>query len=250
MGVPVIGCRCDVCRSPNPRNRRLRASLLLQAAGLNIVVDTGPDFRAQMLSTGIKRLDAVLLTHSHTDHVCGFDDIRRFNDIQPCQIPIYGSKETLADLSRIFPYIHQIPPPGISLPRVRLCPFSRTFKIGSIRVTPLPVIHGKDKVFGFRFDHQACAAAYIPDCHTLPDSTLKLMAGLDVMILDALRHTPHPHHLTLDAAIKELQKIKARRSFITHLSHGLEHASTQASLPRSMHVPYDGLAITIRGKRA
>jgi phosphoribosyl 1,2-cyclic phosphate phosphodiesterase len=249
MGVPVIGCRCPVCAGRDPRNRRRRASLLVRAAGLTVIVDTGPDFREQALAAGLRRLDAVLLTHSHADHVCGFDDIRRFNDLQAGPVSVYGAPATLADLSRMFPYIHHEPPPGISLPRVRLRPISRAFRIGGIRVIPLPVVHGTGPAFGFRIEADGRALAYIPDACGLPPATRKRLAGLDVMILDALRRRPHPHHYTLDACVRELQAIGARQSFLTHLGHDLDHEKVQASLPPGLTVPHDGLTVMLSNRK-
>lgn len=245
VGVPSIGCRCDVCRSPDARNRRRRASLYVVAGGTHLVIDTAPDFREQVLTCGVARIDALLYTHAHADHVVGFDDIRRFNEIQNAEIPVYGAAETLADLERMFPYIRQRASPGLSYPRVRLEAVSSPFMIGAVRVEPLPVEHACIATYGYRLEAAGRVLAYVPDCHAMEDAVLRRLTGVDVMILDALRPTPHPTHYGLDESLAMLKRLGATRSFITHLGHHLEHVRTQIALPAGVEVPYDGLVVEL-----
>ena len=244
-GVPAIGCACPVCLSADPRDKRRRASLYVEAAGLHLVIDTPPDFREQVLTFKVPRLDALLVTHSHTDHIMGFDDIRRFNIVQNQVIPVYGSRATLDDLIRIFPYVKNIAPPGLAYPRVAMHPVSDPFRIGEIAVEPIPVEHADLPTFGYRLEAGGHAVAYVPDCHVMDDAVIRRLRGIDVMILDALRPESHPTHFTLAESVAVLRRIGARRSFITHLGHQLGHDQTQRALPAGMTVPHDGLAVSL-----
>lgn len=243
-GIPVIGCDCPVCTSPDPRNRRRRASLYLQAAGLHLVVDTPPDFREQALQFRIPRVDAVLFTHAHADHVFGFDDIRRYNTIQDSAIPAYGCADTIQSLNRIFDYIRLEKMPGLYRPRIDYRTVTGPFEVGPIRITPVPVVHGPDATLGYRFDWEGRSLGYVPDCKFMPDASVEQFRGVDVMILDALRHRPHITHMTLAESVAVLQRIGARRSFIDHLCHDLDHEATQTALrPEGIEVPSDGLVV-------
>jgi phosphoribosyl 1,2-cyclic phosphate phosphodiesterase len=232
VGIPVIGCDCPVCVSDDPRNRRARTSLYVEAGGQYLLVDTAPDFREQALRFKLPRVDAVLFTHAHADHIFGFDDIRRFNTLQNAVIPAYGSPDTIANLNRVFHYIRQEHVAGVFRPQIE-----------AVRVTPLPVEHGPDPTFGYRFDCAGRSLAYVPDCKRMPAETLRLVRGVDVMILDALRHREHVTHLTVAESVELLQRIGARRSFIDHLCHDLDHEATQRQLPSGIEVPYDGLSV-------
>lgn len=245
VGVPAIGCTCPVCLSDNPRNKRLRSSLYVEAAGTHIVVDTTPDFRTQALAFGIVRVDAVLLTHSHADHILGFDDIRRFNTLQECVIPVYGSPETVADMNRIFDYVHRDHPPGVYRPQVEFHKVADPFEIGKARITPMSVPHGPKQAYGYRIEADGRALGYFPDCSEMSDDTVSRLKGLDLMILDALRHRPHATHLTLEKSVELLKRIGAGRSFIIHMCHDLDHEETEKSLPESIHVSYDGLTVEL-----
>jgi phosphoribosyl 1,2-cyclic phosphate phosphodiesterase len=245
VGIPAIGCACPVCQSADPRDKRRRASLYLEAAGRHLVIDTPPDFREQVLTFKVPRVDALLLTHSHTDHIVGFDDIRRFNLVQNQVIPVYGSQATLDDLLRIFPYIKNIPPPGLAYPRVELLPVTGPFRMGDIAVEPLAVEHAGIPTYGYRLEAEGLVMAYVPDCHAMDEEVIRRLRGIDVMILDALRPEAHPTHFTLAESVAMLGRIGARRSFITHLGHQLGHAQAQQSIPPGLTVPYDGLAIEV-----
>ena len=243
VGVPVIGCDCAVCQSTDTHNKRRRASLYLQAAGLHIVVDTPPDFREQALQFRIPRVDAVLFTHSHADHIFGFDDIRRYNTMQDAIIPAYANMETIADLRRIFNYIKLEKTPGVYRPRIDFREINATFNIGGLKIDPVRVKHDHKSTIGFRFESEGRTLAYVPDCLEMPDEVVSKLRGVDVMILDALRHTPHKTHLTVADSVKLLQCIAAKKSFITHMCHDLDHEETQKIMPPGINVSYDGLTL-------
>jgi len=248
-GVPLIGCDCAVCKSDDPRNRRRRTSLYVEAGSTHVVVDTPPDFREQVLAYGIRRVDAVLFTHSHADHVFGFDDIRRFNMIQDGVIPAYGSEQTVADLRRIFAYVDERPNvAGLFTPRIEFRIVGAPFEIGDLSIDPLPVVHAATaETLGFLFRAGGCSLAYIPDCAEMPESVKEAVAGADVMILDALRYRPHATHLTVEHSLALLEDVGAPKSYIVHLSHDLDHGPTQAAMPPNVYVSYDGLTLDWQG---
>ncbi|MCK5849827.1 MAG: MBL fold metallo-hydrolase [Kiritimatiellae bacterium] len=241
----MIGCDCAVCRSSDPHNKRRRSSLYLQACGKHIVVDTTPDFRDQVLTFNIPRVDAVLFTHAHADHIFGFDDIRRFNTIQDCVIPAYASPESLKDLKRIFDYVGMKPVPGHFRPQIEFREITEPFDIGDINIVPIPVEHGPKETLGFLFKAQNHTVGYIPDCRRISDSAIETLSGIDVMILDALRHRPHKTHLTLKDSISILKRISAKQSYIIHMCHDLDHKDTERSLPDGINVSYDGMTVEL-----
>lgn len=244
VGIPVIGCDCAVCRSGDPRNVRRRTSLYLDAGGTHVVVDTPPDFREQVLSFGVPRIDGVLYTHSHADHIFGLDDIRRFNTLQDCVIPAYANTETLTVLRRIFDYaVNTRKLPGLYRPMIAFRETDGPFSIGELLIEPIPVEHGRTETQGYRFEAEGRTLAFVPDCHGLSPAALDRLRGVDVMILDALRRRPHPTHFTLSESIAALRAIGAKRSYLVHLCHDLDHAATQRELPEGVHVSYDGLDI-------
>lgn len=244
VGIPVIGCDCTVCKSQDPRNHRRRSSIHIEAGGFHIVIDTSMDFREQVLTFQVPRIDAVLITHSHADHIFGLDDIRRFNTIQGTMIPVYGSAGAIADLKRIFTYVDQhVPEPGVFRPRLTFCPMTGVFMAGPVKVEALPVLHGRTETYGYRLEWEGRTLGYVPDCKEMPASTLARFQGIDVMILDGLRHRPHPTHMTVEAALSLLVRIGAKRSYLTHICHDLDHEETQESLPHSIHVACDGMKL-------
>jgi phosphoribosyl 1,2-cyclic phosphate phosphodiesterase len=245
VGVPVIGCDCAVCLSKDPKNTRLRSSLYVVVDDLHLVIDTSPDFRQQALHHRIPRVDAVLVTHSHADHIFGLDEVRRYNTLQNSVIPVYAADETVEDLKRIFNYIYVEAPPGTFRPRLEMIAVEVSFRLGQVTVTPIPVLHGKVKTLGFRIDAGGCSIGYIPDCQSLPDSSLTLLRGLDLMILDGLRHRPHATHMTVAESVEVLRQIGARRSYLTHMCHELDHVETQATLPAGIELSWDGLVVTL-----
>lgn len=248
-GVPLIGCGCEVCRSRDPRDERLRSSALVTLGGRTLLLDAGPDFRAQCLRRRVSRIDAVFITHAHADHLFGFDDIRRFNTMQGnAVIPCYAGPDTIAGMHRVFPYITQRRNAlGLYRPLIDFIPVTAPFEALGARLTPLPVIHGSIETNGLRIDFQGRSLAYLPDVHEIPSATLDLMRGLDLLVINMLRPRPHPTHLTLGRALVYAARLAPRHTLLTHLSHDYTHAQLLPHLPPSVLPAYDGLDFSLRG---
>ena len=242
-GVPMIGCDCEVCTSSDSRDRRSRPSILMHLDdGLRVLVDTTPDLRSQALAHDVRRVDAILFTHSHADHVMGLDEIRRYNMLTRSAMPIFADAGTLRDLRRTFAYIFESDAPkGGGVPDVRLHPIGGPFCLGRQAIVPVPIRHGPWNILGFRVG----AFAYLTDCNGIPESSLALLEGLDTLVLDALRKRPHPTHFTIDEAVAMAGQIGARQTYFTHIAHELGHEATCASLPPGMALAHDGLSIEI-----
>jgi phosphoribosyl 1,2-cyclic phosphate phosphodiesterase len=241
-GVPMIGCDCATCRSTDSRDTRLRPSIFVQTEGAGVLVDAGPDLRAQALRHDIRRVDAILFTHGHADHILGLDDVRRFNAIMQRPMPCYGDAQTLDDVRRTFHYVFDAKTPkGGGLPSLELTPLDGPIRIGDLDVQPVPVWHGARPILGFRFG----AFAYLTDCNRLDAAAWPLLEGLDVLVLDALRVRPHPTHFTLEDAVATAERIGAARTFFTHMCHDLRHAPTCAQLPQGMTLAHDGLVLAL-----
>lgn len=247
VGIPMIGCYCPVCSSTDPRDRRWRTAAYVRLGGRGLLLDAGPDLRAQCLQWHVPRVDAVFITHLHADHIFGFDDIRRFNTLQGnAVIPCYAGAETLDGMHRIFPYISTRPnAQGLYRPLIDFVPVSAPFEALGARLTPLPVVHGAFETLGLRIDFAGHSVAYLPDVHEIPQATLRQMEGLDLLVLNLLRLREHPTHLTMAAAVDYAQRIAARQTLFTHLSHDLLHADLAARLPAGMGVAYDGLTVSL-----
>jgi phosphoribosyl 1,2-cyclic phosphate phosphodiesterase len=245
MGVPTLGCHCAVCDSKDPRNKRLRPSLLISYQGHNVVIDTTPDFRTQALRVGLDRLDGVVLTHCHADHILGFDDLRPYNYRQKAPIPIYGSSETFGVIRRVFSYVFDHKPTLSSIPSVELHEVDGPFSVLGIPFIPVPLLHGEMDVLGFRFGR----AAYLTDFSRLPESSLPLLEDLDDLILDALRDVPHPMHQTVEQALALVDRLKPKRAWFTHIAHDLPHEETNLRLQRAgyphVQLAYDGLQLEV-----
>jgi phosphoribosyl 1,2-cyclic phosphate phosphodiesterase len=244
-GVPVIGCDCDTCTSSDPRNRRLRASVLLTHDGKNILIDTSTDLRYQALKYNIRRVDAVLYTHSHGDHVHGIDEIRSFNFLQKERISCFGGEETLNQLRSMYGYIFNGSGPGAkwpSVPQLDAVAVSGAFDLFGLRVVPIPIFHGAQTIFGYRLGN----FAYITDCSAIPPSSMDLLKGLRTLILGALGPGfTHPNHFSLEEAIDAAQNIRPDRVYFTHLSHRGLFEEVQAALPPGMYLAYDGLRLSV-----
>ena len=242
VGVPMVGCRCKVCTSPDPRDKRLRPSVLLRLGDWRVLIDTSPDFRYQALRYGIERIDAILYTHAHADHILGLDDVRPFNFMQKREIPIYASSDTLEIIERTFRYVFDEHPSESSRPRLIAHVFSdEPIQVAGTEIHPIRAAHGRATVHGFRFGD----CAYLTDHSDIPPESMEKLSNLDVLFLDALRHNPHPTHSTVEESLKTVNALKPRRAFFTHVSHDLLHASVEERLPPNVHIAYDGLEIPI-----
>ncbi len=240
-GVPSIGCECETCVSFDPRDKRLRVSILVEHAGQSVLVDTSSDFRQQALRAGLKHLDAALITHCHADHIFGLDDIRPLN-FRYGALGLYANERAWVDIKRIFKYIFEPSHFGGGLPQViphTVIP-GAAFCLGvDLVITPLEVIHGRLPVMAYRFND----FAYATDLSEIPMETMNLMNGLDVLVLDCLRFTEHPTHLWLDKALEYIEQIKPRRAFLTHIAHDVKHERDSSRLPSGVEWAYDGLVV-------
>ncbi len=242
VGVPMIGCDCKVCTSADPRDKRLRPSVLLRLGDKRVLIDTSPDFRYQALRFEIDHIDAILFTHSHADHILGLDDVRPFNFMQKQDIPIYGTAESLHVIERTFQYVFDCSPTQSSRPRLTPHLFEdEPILVAGTLMQPIRASHGKGTVHGFRFGD----CAYLTDHSEIPPQSLEKLIGLDVLFLDALRHNPHPTHSTVEESLRTVESLKPKRAFFTHISHDLLHASIESQLPPGVHIAYDGLEIPI-----
>lgn len=243
QGIPVIGCRCAVCVSPDPRNQRTRTAAYIRAGDIGLSIDVGPDFRQQMLRAGIDDVHAVLLTHEHNDHITGLDDLRPINFLHKRNIPIYSGERTLGEMKRRFYYAfddeYQYPgKPMVHAVAINDMPF----QVEGVTVQPIPVDHGDIMVYGFRVG----TLAYITDAKVISEDSMRKLADLDILILNALRFKPHPTHFTIDEVIEVFQQLKPKRCYLTHISHdmGLQE-EVQRGLPKGMFLGYDGLTLHI-----
>jgi phosphoribosyl 1,2-cyclic phosphate phosphodiesterase len=244
QGVPMIGCDCEVCHSPDPRDQRLRSSIYIETPECSWVVDTGTDFRTQALRANIRNVDAVVFTHSHTDHIMGFDDLRRFSHTRG-SMPVYASIETMRDLERVFQFAFK--------PR-RIIPYylkpqphliEGPFTLGETLITPLPVPHGDSIVNGYLLNrNDRRLVAYLSDCSAVPNAIVDLIAGVKVLIIDALREKPHPTHLSVGQALEAAARIRPEQTYFTHIAHELPQAA-EARLPENTFIAYDGLKLVL-----
>jgi len=239
-GIPMVGCHCPVCTSDDPRDKRTRPSLLIEQNGRFIVVDTATDLRQQAIREGIPRIDAVLFTHSHSDHVNGIDDLRGFHFIHRQMIPCYGDAYTIAAISSRFPYIFKgMEVEGYS-PLMDPHVITRPFELFGCQVTPIPLLHGPYPTTGYRFND----AAYLTDCSAIPASSYPLLANLEVLIIDALRYSPHENHFNVASALEAVAELRPRQAFFTHLTHEVAHRDG-SRLPSGVSFAYDGMIVDL-----
>lgn len=237
----MIGCECSTCRSSDPRDRRTRPSVFIEADdGSGILIDAGPDLRFQALAHGITRVDAIVFTHGHADHILGLDDVRRYNHLTRRAMPCYADARTADDIRRTFGYVFDpATPKGGGVPQVEMFTVAGPFCLGRQEVIPVPVMHGERPILGVRTG----GFAYLTDCNAIPESSWPLLENLDVLVLDALRERPHPTHFSLSEALDAASRAGAARTYLTHMCHDLPHASTCAKLPANIELAYDGLRV-------
>ena len=245
LGVPMIGCACEVCTSTDPRNKRRRSSVYVEAGDTRFVIDTSPDFREQALTCGLRQVDAVLFTHAHADHILGLDDIRRFNTLQSATIPVYAAPETMAEVRRIFAYIGRPVQPGLYRPQIDFRVVEGPFRVGDVKISALPVEHGTEHTVGFLLSWRGRRLGYFPDCHRMPKATLAAVRGVQLMVLDTLRYRPHPSHLCVAESVALLQTVGAAQAYLIHLCHDLEHARLERELPAGIRVACDGMVVAV-----
>ena len=246
MGVPMIRCQCEVCQSKDPRDQRLRSSIYLQSSDRSWVVDTGAEFRIQVLREKIRNLDAVLYSHSHADHIMGFDDLRRFGSTEGGAIPIYASKETMQNLEKCFAYAFNGTSryPSYVLPEPHL--IEGPFSLGETEIHPVRVAHGSAHVLGFLFRQgERSLAAYLSDCKTVAPDGLRILEGIETLILGTPCRRKHPTHMNMVEGLALAKLLRAQRTYFTHLSHDFGHAATQKELPENTFLAYDGLRLEL-----
>ena len=239
----MIGCDCATCGSTDPHDKRWRTSVLVETDDdQSLLIDTGPDLRAQALAFDVRQVDAILFTHGHSDHIFGLDDVRRFNAIQRRSMPCYGDPMTLRDIRRTFAYVFDSSTPrGGGLPQLDLYEVAGTFCFGRQEIIPVPIFHGDRAILGYRLG----GFAYLTDCSRIPESSWPLLEGLDLLVLDALRDARHPTHFSLTEAVEAARRIAPRRTCFTHMCHDLAHAATCARLPEGVELAYDGLMVEV-----
>jgi phosphoribosyl 1,2-cyclic phosphate phosphodiesterase len=243
-GIPMIGCDCPVCHSSDPRDKRFRTSVAIglpaggPTAGRVILIDTPPEFRLGALACNLRRVDAILFTHAHADHIMGLDDIRRYNDIAHASIPAYGDQACLDTVRRCFAHLDR-PFTGDGWPSVDFRTMEIPTEVCGLDVVPIPLLHGRQQILGYRIGK----FAYCTDCSAIPDASIELLANLDVLVIDGLRYTPHPTHFNLEQALAVIAALKPRRSYLTHIAHQISHAKTSLELPAGVAIACDGLTI-------
>jgi phosphoribosyl 1,2-cyclic phosphate phosphodiesterase len=242
MGVPTIGCDCAVCTSADPHDRRTRPSIMVQWDGHTVLIDTTPDFREQAIREQIRKIDAIIYTHGHADHILGLDDIRPLSFQRVTggkKIPLYASDHTARVLRSVFRYIFEADYKYGGLAQVEIHPLNGPIEILGAKFTPMPVLHGDVPIEAFRFG----SAAYLTDFSAIPEESMEQLMGLDILFLDALRHQPHPTHSTVENSLKIVEQLKPKRTFFTHISHDLPHEATNAALPENVRLAHDGLKL-------
>ena len=239
MGVPTIGCQCRVCHSDDPHDRRTRPSIMLEYADRCVLIDTTPDFRQQAIRERITRLDAIVYTHAHADHILGLDDVRPLSFRHPDRIPLYAHVSTAEGLQKIFRYIFDEDYKYGGIARVKLNHINGRLELFGAQFEPISILHGDAEIHGYRFG----SAAYLTDFSAIPEESMERLRGLDILFLDALRHKPHPTHSTVSNSVRLVEELRPRRAFFTHISHDLPHEETNRNLPEHVKLAHDGLKL-------
>jgi len=248
-GVPMIGCDCEVCHSTDPRDRRSRASVLVRYGDRQCLIDTSPEMRQQAVTQGLRRLDAVLYTHAHADHILGLDDLRRFNAVMNAPLDVYAEPNVLERLRIMFQYVFEpqrnVNPSFVATLIAHPITAGEPFALHGAAWTPLRLMHGRLPIVGYRVDHAASgkSLAYCTDCSSIPPETYPLLMNLDVLVIDALRYRHHPTHMTVEQALTVIDQVRPKRAYLTHIAHDIRHAELEAQLPEHVHLPFDGLVI-------
>jgi len=240
-GVPIIGCRCPVCTSGNPKNQRTRCSLFIRTRGKNILIDSSTDLRCQALKHNITRLDAVLYTHSHADHTHGIDDLRTFNFVNDMVIPCFANHRTITNLKNNFGYIFDGVYSAGGKPRLELNVVENAFDFEGIKIIPVEINHAELMILGYRIG----GAAYLTDCSGIPDESLEKLKGLDLLILSALRYTEHPAHFNIEQAVEMAQRINPKLAVLTHMGHEVDYDTLLSELPDNIVPAYDGMEVEL-----
>lgn len=241
-GTPVIGCRCPTCLSTDPRNKRTRCSAaVITDGGETLLIDSGPDLRLQALRENISRVDAVLYTHAHADHLNGIDDLRNFCYLQKQAIPIFANETTLSTIQQRFAYAFMPPGQHWNRPVLTAHTAEQEFAIGNTRITPIPVMHGRQQILGYKINN----VAYVTDVSSISEESMCLLEGLDLLLLDCLHYTPHNTHFHLEKSIEAAQALRARRTYFIHMTHQMEYFSLRAQLPDNIEPAYDGLRVSV-----
>jgi phosphoribosyl 1,2-cyclic phosphate phosphodiesterase len=247
FGVPQIGCGCEVCRSTDLRDKRTRSGAIVESrTGTRVLIDTPPELRLQMVAANVGSVDAVVYTHAHADHIHGIDDVRAFTIGRASPLPMYGSPQTLDDIAQRVPYIlneNMKPLPGTFKPEARGFPIEsgETVQVGDLSLTAIDIPHGRTPVFAYRIGR----LGYVTDAKTIPEEAFQALSGVDTLVINALFRTPHPTHLSLPESLAAAQRIGARRTYLTHLTHDNFHAKLDAELPENISPAYDGLVVNI-----
>lgn len=240
-GVPVIACDCEVCQSDNPKNKRMRTSIHIRSKEYNLLIDTPPEMRLELINNNIKRVDSVLMTHSHADHIMGFDDIRALNWFQEKEMPVYADEKTLKNIKRVFPYIFSEENPGGGVPQVILKKIGRELNFRDLNVKAVPIYHGDNKILGYRINN----FAYLTDCSKVPEHSFELLNGVEYAAVDALRFEKHPTHMSVDEAVQLINDLNLKHGYLTHISHRLDHNKLNEYLPDHVSPAYDSLTIEV-----
>ena len=241
-GVPIVGCNCSVCRSDNPKNKRTRSSIFIQKDDINILIDSSTDLRFQTLSNNITRINAVLYTHSHADHTHGIDDLRTFNFINRMEISCFGNELTVNNIKNNFKYIFDNIASAGGKPRLILNTVTKKFKFESIEIIPIDINHANWIILGYRIG----SMAYLTDCSGIPPDSVKKLQNLELLIIGALRYSPHTAHFSVEQAIEAIEMIKPRKAVLTHMGHELDYDILKKQLPRNIVPGYDGMVFNIK----